>query len=47
MNDAFTPLYIAYSLAWVGVVGYLVLLHRKGRKLAAEIALLQEGRDGR
>ena len=46
MSDAFTPLYIAYSIAWVGVVGYLVFLHQRGRKLEAEVAHLQEGRHG-
>jgi CcmD family protein len=46
MSDAFTPLYIAYSIAWIGVVAYLVTLHLKQKKLAAEVAALKEGGNG-
>jgi CcmD family protein len=47
MSDAFAPLYIAYSIAWVGVVIYLFLLHQKQRKLASEMAALRGADDGK
>jgi CcmD family protein len=46
MSDAFAPLYIAYSIAWIGVVAYLVLLHMRQKRLAAEVAALKEGGNG-
>lgn len=47
MSDAFAPLYVAYSIAWIGVVAYLYLLHLKQRRLAAEAAALRGADDGK
>ncbi len=35
-------LYIAYSVIWLGLFGYLAYLHMKQIKLAKELNLLEE-----
>jgi CcmD family protein len=35
-------LYIAYSIIWVGLFGYLVYLHMKQIKISNELKLLHE-----
>ncbi|UCG69851.1 MAG: CcmD family protein [Thermoplasmata archaeon] len=35
-------LYIAYSIIWVGLFGYLVYLHIKQMKISNELKLLHE-----
>ena len=35
-------LYIAYSVIWLGLFGYLVYLHMNQSKLANELKLLEE-----
>ncbi len=35
-------LYIAYTIIWVGLFGYLVYLHMKQTKLSSELKLLEE-----
>ncbi len=35
-------LYIAYSVIWLGLFGYLVYLHMKQIKLGKELNLLEE-----
>jgi CcmD family protein len=42
MMGELEALYIAYSVIWLGLFGYLVYLHMKQIKLAKELNLLEE-----
>jgi CcmD family protein len=42
MMGELEALYIAYSVIWLGLFGYLVYLHMKQVKLANELKLLEE-----
>lgn len=42
MPDSFTALYVAYSIVWLGVFGYLLYMHVRQRKVESDIKLLRE-----
>ena len=42
MNSSFTALYVAYSIAWVGVMLYLVYMHMRQRAVERDIRSLRE-----
>jgi CcmD family protein len=42
MMGELEALYIAYSVIWLGLLGYLAYLHMKQIKLVKELNLLEE-----
>lgn len=42
MSSSFTALYLAYSIAWLGVLGYLAYLHIRQRSVSQDISSLKE-----
>jgi len=42
MADSWLALYVAYSIAWVGVFGYLLYLHLRQHRIVKDIKALKE-----
>jgi len=42
MASSWLALYIAYSIVWLGVFGYLTYLFLRQRRIAKDISLLKE-----
>lgn len=42
MASSWTALYVAYSIVWLGVFGYLTYLFVRQRRLSRDIAALKE-----
>ena len=40
--DELTALYIAYTIIWVGLLGYMAYLHMKQTKLAKDLELPED-----
>jgi CcmD family protein len=40
--DDITALYIAYTIIWAGLLGYVAYLHMKQTKLAKDLELLED-----
>lgn len=42
MSSSFTALYLAYTIAWLGVFGYMVYLHLRQRAVSRDVISLKE-----
>jgi len=42
MSSSWTALYVAYTIVWVGLFGYLVYLFIRQRRIDREIKILKE-----
>lgn len=42
MSSSWTALYVAYSIVWVGLFGYLAYLFLRQRRIDKEIKTLKE-----
>jgi CcmD family protein len=42
MMDELMALYIAYTIIWIGLLGYLAYIHMKQTKLSRELELLED-----
>jgi CcmD family protein len=40
--DSLTALYLAYTVIWAGLLGYMAYIHVKQTKLAKDLSLLEE-----
>ncbi len=42
MSSSFTALYVAYSIAWLGVLAYLVYMQMRQRSVERDLRSLKE-----
>lgn len=42
MASSWTALYLAYSIVWLGVFGYLTYLFLRQRRISKDISVLKE-----
>lgn len=40
--DSLTALYVAYTVIWGGLLGYMAYIHVKQSKMAKDLSLLEE-----
>jgi CcmD family protein len=40
--ESLTALYVAYTIIWAGLLGYMAYIHVKQSKLAKDLSLLEE-----